>query len=136
MLVRTNFYMQTGNALSIMMRRPLRSSNGQDDAWPTDGSRFATFGMGPVSEGSNATIPVVLYHSLQLPGETTVRSVAARIGEGIKINLAKDGNTSCSPILDSSTEDGEDATRTEENVSEDRVVRDATTLRFTIGRKL
>ena len=49
------------------MTRPLNASDDWDWDWPLDGgSRFPVWAMGPVSEGSNASQPVVLYHRLQV----------------------------------------------------------------------
>ncbi len=72
-----------GDKLSVLMTRPLDNS-----AWPTDGSRFSIFAMGPVSEGSNSTIPVVLYHNLQLPGTSAPASITAASQKPLKINLS------------------------------------------------
>jgi hypothetical protein len=49
------------------MTRPLNASDDWDWDWPLDGdSRFPVWAMGPVSEGSNASQPVILYHRLQV----------------------------------------------------------------------
>jgi len=84
-----------GDKLSILMTTPLGDAAGDESiAWPVDGSRFSIFAMGPVSEGSNATIPVVLYHSLQLPGTSAAASINnAGFGENsLKIDLSATEN--------------------------------------------
>lgn len=50
--------------LSLLVMRPLNLSGPYFTSWPLDGSRYTVWAMGPVSEGSNASLPVVLYHRL------------------------------------------------------------------------
>jgi hypothetical protein len=76
-----------GDKLSIMMTLPLDISGGKS-AWPVDGSRYSIYAMGPVSEGSNSTVPVVLYHSLKLPGTSAVASITTSRDTPLKINLS------------------------------------------------
>lgn len=91
---------RVGDKLSVLVRRPLGASDGKNNAWPVRGSRFTVFAMGPVSEGSNATVPVVLYHSLQLPGLTEASSVTSSLAGPKKIALSpiKSGNN-CRKIV-------------------------------------
>lgn len=87
-----------GDKLSFLMTRPLTASDGRDNAWPTDGSQFAIYAMGPVSEGSNSTLPVVLYHNLQLPGMPMSGSVNSNLEKPIKLNFGATGNN-CRQIV-------------------------------------
>lgn len=91
---------QFGDMLTLLIKKRLLKQSesgfdvGQDADWNTalDGERFTVWGMGPVSEGSNATRPIVLYHNFQLPGKTASESVHAPKGEAYKINLQQEGN--------------------------------------------
>lgn len=90
---------KVGDKLNIIVTRPLGATDGKDNAWPTDGSRFTVFAMGPVSEGSNATIPVVLYHSLQLPGTNAPQSVNVNLtSTPIKLDFST-GGPNCRDIV-------------------------------------
>jgi hypothetical protein len=77
-----------GDALSVLLRRPLGDSDGKANAWPTDGSRFSIFAMGPVSEGSTAARPVVLIHTLRLPGASAPAAVHTLPGQRFRVDLA------------------------------------------------
>lgn len=60
---------QVGDVLAVVATRPLAATDDLDWAWPLDPAappRFTVWAVGPVSEGSNATQPVVLYHRLQV----------------------------------------------------------------------
>ena len=69
-----------GDRLAVTARRAL-------GGWPLDGSRPAVWAMGPVSEGSNATAPVPLYHLLRLPGAAAPRAVNAPTGSDLTVAL-------------------------------------------------
>jgi hypothetical protein len=69
-----------GDRLAVTARRAL-------GGWPLDGSRPIVWAMGPVSEGSNATAPVPLYHLLKLPGAAAPRAVNAPTGVDLTVNL-------------------------------------------------
>ena len=69
-----------GDRLAITARRAL-------GGWPLDGSRPAVWAMGPVSEGSNSTVPVPLYHLLSLPGAAAPRAVNAPTGADFTVSL-------------------------------------------------
>ncbi len=56
---------QVGDVLAVMLMRPVAASDVWDRTWPLDGSGFPVWAMGPVSEGSTADKPVVLYHRFQ-----------------------------------------------------------------------
>lgn len=59
---------QVGDVLAVTLTRPLAATDAWDRAWPLDGSAPPVWAVGPVSEGSNASQPVVLYHRLQVCG--------------------------------------------------------------------
>lgn len=69
-----------------MLVRPLAASDALDRSWPLDGSGFPVWAVGPVSEGSTADKPVVLYHSLQVWGR---RRAGSRDGRGPKAVAAR-----------------------------------------------
>jgi hypothetical protein len=69
-----------GDRLAVTARRAL-------GGWPLDGLRPIVWAMGPVSEGSNATAPVPLYHLLKLPGAAAPRAVNAPTGADLTLNL-------------------------------------------------
>jgi len=75
---------QDENYMSVYFERPLASLGG---TWPIDASSSAIYAMGPVSEASTAGRPVVLYHSLQLPGEDLVRPVNNPPGKNLVLAL-------------------------------------------------
>ena len=92
---------KVGDKLTMLMSRPLAASAGKDNAWPIDGSRYSIYAMGPVSEGSNS-IPVVLYHNLQLPGKDISSSVTATSENPVKLNFSATGKN-CRQIVAGAT---------------------------------
>lgn len=91
---------KVGDVLAVMLMRPIAGSDAWDRSWPLDGSGFPVWAMGPVSEGSTADKPVVLYHRLQLPGAASEEIVHAPVGQGYRINLgAPSAPSSCAPLL-------------------------------------
>ena len=91
----------TGDVMQFLLTRPL---NGDVDgvkgsAWPVNGSQYSVFAMGPVSEGSNATVPVVLYHNLQLPGTDAPATVHAAVYDPIKLKLSGTASKNCRMIV-------------------------------------
>ena len=87
-----------GDTYSFLLTRPIGASDDKNNAWPMDGSQYSVFAMGPVSEGSNSTIPVVLYHNLQLPGMPSAMSVSASMEKPVKLNLSAAGKN-CRQIV-------------------------------------
>lgn len=69
---------QAGEVLAVTLARPLGASDALDRAWPLDGSGFPVWAAGPVSEGSNASAPVVLYHRLQVRGYAYAAALRCR----------------------------------------------------------
>jgi hypothetical protein len=57
-----------GGVLTLLLMRPLNASGPFLRSWPLDGSRHTVWAMGPVSEGSNSSFPVVLYHRFTVGG--------------------------------------------------------------------
>ncbi|KAL4458957.1 hypothetical protein ABPG75_013822 [Micractinium tetrahymenae] len=91
---------KVGDVLAVMLMRPIAASDAFDRAWPLDGSGFTVWAMGPVSEGSTAERPVVLYHRLQLPGAASEEIVHAPVGQGYRVNLGSPSPPStCAPLL-------------------------------------
>ncbi len=83
---------RNGTYISVLFERPL-------DTWPTDGSDPAVWAMGPVSPESDASRPVVLYHTLALPGSGsgTPTPVNTPTGENLVVSLDQAQN-SCSDL--------------------------------------
>jgi hypothetical protein len=127
--------MQVGDALSIVISRPLDSSNGRNNAWPTDGSRYALYAMGPVSEGSNATVPVVLYHDLQLPGESSAKSVSAPFDSRFVVNLSEPSSGSCKRIIPSAGNAKPQSPAAAPTSEAGATIDGPTTFEFTVGRE-
>ncbi|KAL4431620.1 hypothetical protein ABPG77_001462 [Micractinium sp. CCAP 211/92] len=91
---------KVGDVLAVMLMRPVAASDVWDRTWPLDGSGFPVWAMGPVSEGSTADKPVVLYHRFQLPGTASEEIIHAPVGQGYRINLgAPSPPSSCAPLL-------------------------------------
>ena len=90
--------------MSVLFERPL-------DTWPADGSDPAIWAMGPVSPGSDASRPVVLYHALSLPGSgsSTPTPVNTPAGENLVVALDESQN-SCSDLSVLSDEQGSQET--------------------------
>ncbi len=80
-----------GDRLAVTARRALGD-------WPLDGSRPAVWAMGPVSEGSNSTVPVPLYHLLNLPGAAAPRAVNAPTGADFTVSLGTPTTAACAAL--------------------------------------
>ena len=78
--------------MRVLFERPV-------DTWPLDGGYSALWAMGPVSPGSDASRPVVLYHSLSLPGSDAGRPEPVNTPTGENLVVALDeAQNSCSNI--------------------------------------
>lgn len=88
---------KVGGVMAVTVMRPIAASDSWDWSWPLDGSGFPVWAMGPVSEGSNASSPVVLYHRLQLPGASEETIVHAPVGQNYRIDLS--APSVCTPLL-------------------------------------
>lgn len=89
-----------GGYMSVLFERELESSGG---TWPVDGSSPAIYAMGPVSEKSDSTKPVVLYHILRLPGQEEQISVTSPGSS--KLTIALDTETQACSSLNASLSD-------------------------------
>jgi len=82
---------RSGSYMRVLFERPV-------ETWPLDGGDSAVWAMGPVSPGSDASRPVVLYHSLALPGKDGgAEPVNTPTGENLVVALDETQN-SCSDI--------------------------------------
>ena len=81
---------RNGSYMSVYFERPLASVGG---TWPTDGSSSAVYAMGPLTSESNVDRPVVLYHSLKLPGASVAMPFNAPSGQRLLIALDQSQNT-------------------------------------------
>lgn len=83
---------RSGEILSIEIERPVGD-------WPLDTSRYSIWAMGPLSEGSTVDRPIVLYHSMTLPGMTGDAVMTRALpGSDFSVSLASPLDT-CTPLI-------------------------------------
>ncbi|BDA51080.1 probable cytochrome b561, DM13 and DOMON domain-containing protein [Coccomyxa sp. Obi] len=63
-----------GNLVTVTFTRPLKASNKFEHDWPVGAAKYAVWGVGPLSQGSTAAEPVVLFHAPSNKGPTYAAS--------------------------------------------------------------
>ena len=51
-----------GDIVTVTFSRPLKAANRFQHDWPTGAAKPAVWALGPLSQGSNAQQPIILFH--------------------------------------------------------------------------
>ena len=51
-----------GDIVTVTFSRPLKAANRFQHDWPTSAAKPAVWALGPLSQGSNAQQPIILFH--------------------------------------------------------------------------